>query len=68
MELLEKSKDTATIRLSEPELLILLGSVRETLECLDWDFHIRMGAEKTEASHLLSQLVSFYDTVFSSKG
>ena len=31
------------------------GSVREVIECLDGDFHIRMGVDKTETRELLQQ-------------
>ena len=53
--------DTAVIALTHEELLLLANSINEALEALDWDFAIRVGAEKDEARRLHARLVTVLD-------
>ena len=49
--------DQIVLHLSRAELLLLAGSVNETIEAVeDWEFQTRLGAEKANARELRSEL------------
>jgi hypothetical protein len=48
------------LHLTRAELLLLAGSVNEAIEAVeDWEFPIRVGAEKADAMALRSELGGF---------
>jgi hypothetical protein len=49
--------DQIVLHLTRAELLLLAGSVNEAIDAVDdWEFPIRVGAEKAEARALRSEL------------
>jgi hypothetical protein len=45
------------LRLTRAELLLLAGSLNEAIEAVDdWEFHIRLGADKADARKLRTEL------------
>lgn len=64
MNILQGTNDGMKLEFSKQEMLIVLGAIREVLECLDWDFHIRMGVSKAEAEELLGEITRAYDQAF----
>ena len=62
MKLVERSPDGVTIQITRDELLLLHGSMRETLEAIgDWEFSLRMGAELPDLKKLLSEFRTLID-------
>lgn len=56
MEIVRTLPNSVCITLNEREVLLIVGSIRESIECLDeWDYPIRVGVAIADARTQLSQ-------------
>jgi hypothetical protein len=59
MEMIHLERDSATVRLTETDLVILANAINETQNAIEaWEFPIRVGADLAEAEALRQRLSS----------
>lgn len=57
MDVITTDADTATVRVSKRELMILANAINEAREAVEeWEFSTRLGAEPAEAEELRGKL------------
>lgn len=64
MDIVHTDADTATVRLTTQELIILNNAINEVKNALEsWEFWTRMGVEKDDAEALRAKLSAVLDAV-----
>ncbi len=59
MEMIHLEHDSATVRLTESDLVILANAINETQNAIEaWEFPIRVGGDLAEAEALRQRLSS----------